>query len=364
MEASAHFEMRANPGASVRRVPEPSVRQAAENVTNYERLAEHSNGQKEAETLTGQCCFLCGGELEKSVSGLFDTRFGIDGTYGVKCCCQCGLEQISPVPTPEELNSLYESHYNFGGEKNTVYTNLREWFLSSFLYRLWIRLDGDISFHARMGTGRLLDVGCNEGRGLKIYARNGFQVEGLEVNETAAAVARDAGFTVHICDLSQFSSCERYDVVVLSNVLEHSLDPRQMLLDVRRILKAGGEVWVSCPNSESWLRSVFGAFWINWHVPFHISQFSTKTSKNLLSEAGFAAIETRQITPALWVSSSFIAKLFAKKGRPTRALRSPILVFGLLMVSRMIFFPALWLGNFFGRGDCLLIVARNPDLPL
>ncbi len=364
MEASAHFEMRANPGTSVRRVPEPSVRQAAENVTNYERLAEHSNGQKEAETLTGQCCFLCGGELEKSVSGLFDTRFGIDGTYGVKCCCQCGLEQISPVPTPEELNSLYESHYNFGGEKNTVYTNLREWFLSSFLYRLWIRLDGDISFHARMGTGRLLDVGCNEGRGLKIYARNGFQVEGLEVNETAAAVARDAGFTVHICDLSQFSSCERYDVVVLSNVLEHSLDPRQMLLDVRRILKAGGEVWVSCPNSESWLRSVFGAFWINWHVPFHISQFSTKTSKNLLSEAGFAAIETRQITPALWVSSSFIAKLFAKKGRPTRALRSPILVFGLLMVSRMIFFPALWLGNFFGRGDCLLIVARNPDLPL
>ncbi len=354
---------RGDPDTSVRKVTEPNMREVAESVTKYEGLAECSNGREGAEALTGQCCLLCGGELEESVSGLFDTRFGIDGTYGVKCCRQCGLEQMSPVPTPEELNSLYESHYNFDGEKNTVYTSLREWFLSSFLYRLWIRLDGDISFHARTGTGRLLDVGCNEGRGLKIYARNGFQVEGLEVNETAAAVARDAGFTVYTCDLRQFTSCERYDVVVLSNVLEHSLDPRQMLLDIRRILKSGGRVWISCPNSKSWLRSVFGRFWINWHVPFHISQFSTETSKNLLSEAGFAAIETRQITPALWVSSSLIAKLFATIGRPTRALRNPILVFGLLIVSRMIFFPALWLGNRVGRGDCLLITARNPDLP-
>jgi SAM-dependent methyltransferase len=270
---------------------------------------------------------------------------------------------MSPAPTSAELSTLYESHYNFGGEKDTVYTNLREWFLSSFLYRLWIRLDGDISFHARTGKGRLLDVGCNEGRGLKIYARNGFQVEGLEFNETAAAVARDAGFTVHTCDLSQFAPCVPYDVVVLSNVLEHSLEPRQMLLDIRRILKPGGQVWISCPNSKSWLRSVFGASWINWHVPFHISQFSSETSKNLLSDAGFASNETRQITPALWVSSSVIAKLFAKKGRPTRALRNPILVFGLLMISRIILFPVLWLGNRAGRGDCLLIVARNPDLP-
>jgi SAM-dependent methyltransferase len=335
------------------------VRLAEVNATGHGPLAQLPNIQDEVQIRDGGSCLLCGGELKQSVTGLFDTRFGIDGIYGVACCRRCGLEQITPVPTPAELKNLYESHYNFGGEKGTLYTNLRERFLSSFLYRLWIRLDGDISFHGRAGQGRLLDIGCNEGRGMKIYAHNGFQAEGLELNETAAEVARRAGFTVHTCDLSHFNSPDPYDVVVLSNVLEHSLDPKQMLLDVARLLKSGGQVWISCPNTRSWLRKTFGSSWINWHVPFHISQFSAETLQKVLTQAGFTAVETSQITPALWVSSSVIARLFAKKGRPTRELRNPILMLGLLMVSRLFFFPGLWLGNQRGRGDCLLVMAAK-----
>jgi 2-polyprenyl-3-methyl-5-hydroxy-6-metoxy-1,4-benzoquinol methylase len=264
-----------------------------------------------------------------------------------------------PVPTAAELKSFYESHYNFGGEKGTIYTSLREWLFSSRIYRLWVRLDGDVSFHCRTGTGLLLDIGCNEGRGLKIYARNGFRVEGLELNETAAAVARKAGFIVHTCDIGELKISSVYDVAVLSNVLEHSPDPRQMLLDVSRNLKPGGQVWISCPNSRSWLRKVFGASWINWHVPFHITQFSTETLENLLRQTGFTTIEVRQITPAHWVASSLIAKIFAKKGKPTRQLRSPILVPILLAFVRFVFFPVLWLGNRRGLGDCLLVTASK-----
>src|SRR5262249_24464284 len=212
---------------------------------------------------------------------------------------RCGFEQLRPVPTASELKNLYESYYNFGGENDTLYTNLRERFLSSSLYRWWTRLDGDISFHDRKGTGRLLDVGCNEGRGLKIYSHNGFQAEGLELNEKAAEVARRAGFTVDTRMLSDFTASTPYDVVILSNVLEHSLDPKQMLLDVRRLLRPGGHVWISCPNGRSWLRSAFGHILINWHVPFHISQFSSDTMHRFLSQTGFGSVEMKQITPAL-----------------------------------------------------------------
>jgi SAM-dependent methyltransferase len=307
-------------------------------------------------------CILCGGALDQCASNLFDTRFGSEGNYEVRRCLRCGLEQIFPVPTPAELKSLYESHYNFGGERRTLYTNLRERFFSSPLYRLWIRVDGDVSFHSRTGFGRLLDIGCNEGRGLKIYARNGFRVEGLELNQTAAAVAREAGFVVHTSDIGDLSVATLYDVVVLSNVLEHSTDPRQMLLDVHRNVKPGGQVWISCPNSRSWLRTVFGSFWINWHVPFHISQFSPETLKNLLQETGFATIGNRQITPAHWVASSLIARMFAKKGRPTLELRNPILVTILLALVRFVLFPALWLGNRRGRGDCLSVTATRLEV--
>jgi len=305
-------------------------------------------------------CTVCQGSTETSLTGLFDTRFGIEGSYEARICRQCGLEQIFPVPTPDQLKDLYQRFYNFGGERGTVYTTLREWFFSSRLYRLWIRLDEDISFHTRRGSGRLLDIGCNEGRTLKNYARNGFQAEGTELNETAAAVARDAGFRVFTGPLDDFAPPLLYDVTVLSNVLEHALDPEAMLLSVRRLLKPGGQVWISCPNNESWLRPVFGRFWINWHVPFHISHFSADTLRSLLEKCGFGLQEARQMTPALWVASSIVARIFAREGKATRQLRNPLLVFALVMLCRVLLFPVLYVGNRLGRGDCLVAVATSP----
>ena len=303
-------------------------------------------------------CVVCAGSTETSVSGLFDTRFGIAGNFEIRRCRRCGLLQLSPLPAADSLKNLYERHYNFSGERGTVYTTLREWFFSSFLYRLWIRLDGDICFHTHTRGGRLLDIGCNEGRTLKNYARNGFQAEGTELNETAAAVAREAGFAVFTGRLDEFIPAVPYDVAVLSNVLEHSLDPKALLLSVRRLLKAKGEVWISCPNSQSWLLAVFGQWWINWHVPFHITHFSARTLRCLLEASGFRRIEIRQITPALWVASSIVSWLFARQGRPTRKLRNPFLIFALVLACRTLLFPLLYWGNQAGCGDCLVVVAR------
>lgn len=304
-------------------------------------------------------CLLCGSGLELTLDDVTDTRFGLPASYQIHRCVCCGLEQTVPVPSATELKELYETHYNFGGERDTLYTRLRERFLFSSLYRLWTKLDGDGSFHQLRGTGRLLDIGCNEGRGLRIYARNGFRAEGLELNTAAARVAQEAGFNVSTCLLTDFAPTSTYDVAVLSNVLEHSLDPRRMLVDVHRILASGGQVWIACPNSESWLRRTFGRSWINWHVPFHISHFSAGTLRRLLSETGYASVRIRHITPAVWAAQSFIAHLFARNGATNRQLRNPFWVGLFMALSRFILFPALWLGNCRGRGDCLLAVAKK-----
>jgi SAM-dependent methyltransferase len=304
-------------------------------------------------------CVLCGAALELSVAGLSDTRFGVPGSYDVYRCTQCDLEQTFPRPSMSELKSLYETYYNFGGETGTRYTRWRERFFFSFLNRVWSFLDGDISFYQQRGTGRLIDIGCNEGRGLQIYAGNGFQVEGLELNETAAAVARESGFIVHTCLLEDFVPAQLYKVVVLSNVLEHSLDPRQMLQDVHRILAPDGQVWISCPNSKSWLRRIFGRSWINWHIPFHIVHFSCVTLRRALEDAGYVQIQFRQITPALWFTQSLIAYLFASKGKKNRQLRNPFLTLSIMLLARFVLFPFLWLANKCGHGDCLLTVATK-----
>jgi len=335
------------------------LRKTAESVHGLQGdIASELTG-KVFETPEKNGCLLCGSELEMTLTGLTDNRLGTLGSYEIRRCVHCGFEQTFPVPTQTELTDLYETHYNFGGERGTLYTKLRERFLLSFLNRVWTWLDGDLAFHRRRGAGRLLDIGCNEGRGLRIYEGNGFRTEGLELNGNAAAVAREAGFKVYTCLLEQFHPERPYDVAVLSNVLEHSLDPRQMLRDVNRVLKGGGEIWISCPNSESWLRRVFGRSWVNWHVPFHISHFSTATLRQLLVETGFMRVEIRQITPALWVAQSAIVSLFARHGRKTQRLRSVFWTLLLMMFVRFALFPALWLGNRFGHGDCLLAVASK-----
>lgn len=196
-------------------------------------------------------CLLCGVPTKVVLSNLADNRFGSEGEYCIAKCHNCGLLQTIPVPDAERLKQLYETFYNFGGEKGTIYTKVREAFFSSIAYRSWMAIDGDISFHSHRGRGRLLDVGCNEGRGMNIYRQNGFDSEGLELNEKAAQDARMAGFTVHTQTLEEFKPDEPFDIIVLSNVLEHAPNPKEMLENVYRVLKPGGQVWISCPNSQS-----------------------------------------------------------------------------------------------------------------
>ena len=308
---------------------------------------------------TAHSCLFCKGKLNIFMDVIYDTRFGVEGSFDICKCNACGLVQLCSYLMSSELKSLYETSYNFGGSKKCLYTKLRKTFFESKIYRLWMAIDGDICFHSRRGSGRLLDVGCNEGRGLNIYKQNGFIAEGLELNEQAADEARKKGFRVFTDSLENIQSEQKYDVVVLSHVLEHSLEPKEMLSNIARVLKTGGQAWISCPNIESWQRDIFGRYWINWHVPFHISFFSAAALKKLLNDSGFEVTKIKYVTPSLWVAQSVIASLFAKRGKQNVAQQSAILLGSLMLITRFLFFPLLWLGNMAGRGDCLTIEARK-----
>jgi SAM-dependent methyltransferase len=304
-------------------------------------------------------CLLCGSELVPVLEGVHDTRFGLPDVYAIHGCRRCGLEHTLPRPSQNELIRLYEDHYNFAEVTGRSYHGLRRLLHSPLFYRLWLALDGDISFHDRRGRGRLLDIGCNEGRGLAFYRANGFQAEGLELNGVAAASARAKGFSVYEEPLETFQPAESYDVIVMSNVLEHFLDIQQALGDVRRLLSDGGEVWISLPNNRSWLRRYFGRAWINWHVPFHIVHFSSKTLTRALQESGFEIRKVSHVTPAFWVAQTIIARFTARPGKVTRGLRDPKLVVPLILLARGLFFPWLWLNNRLSSGDCLVVVAQK-----
>ncbi len=233
--------------------------------------------------------------------------------------------------------------------------------LRSGAYRAWVWLDGDISFVLRSGRGRrLLDVGCNEGRNLQLYEQRGFRPEGVETNPVAAARAKERGCVVHIGDLASIGTEDAdFDVVVLSNVLEHVIDPSAMLVGVLQRLAPGGEIWISCPNAESTGRRLFGRSWINWHPPFHLTHFTAGTLRSLLEKSGFEIVETKTLTPALWIAQSVAAACWGKPGAPTLQMRKPAIMAPLMLSIRGLLFPLLWFQNRKGSGDCLVVTARR-----
>src|SRR6185437_8996713 len=133
-------------------------------------------------------CLLCGAATESVLDGIADWRFGSPGTWHIVHCRACGLEQTAPRPTGPELKMLYETFYNYGGEKGTRYTGWRDRFFAS-----------------------------------KFYRQAGFKPEGLELNAHAAEAARRRGFMVYETDLAHLKPSLPFDRLVLSNVLEHML---------------------------------------------------------------------------------------------------------------------------------------------
>jgi SAM-dependent methyltransferase len=79
-------------------------------------------------------------------------------------------------------------------------------------------------------------------------------------------------------------------MAVMVHVLDHLLDPKAMLAQVRKKLKAGGRVAIVTHNERSLLRSVMGKRW----PPFclqHPELYNPQSIAKLLKSAGYGSVE-------------------------------------------------------------------------
>ena len=135
---------------------------------------------------------------------------------------------------------------------------------------------------------RALEIGCASGRFLERLRSEGWQVEGIEPSDAAAARARSRGLDVRTGTLDSTDlSEETFDAVFAWMVLEHVPDPRRTLEVVHRALKGGGWLTLSVPNAGCWEPWVFGRYWYAYDLPRHLHHFSPRRLRQLLHETGF-----------------------------------------------------------------------------
>ncbi len=83
-------------------------------------------------------------------------------------------------------------------------------------------------------------------------------------------------------------------MIVLGDVIEHLVDPLAALEHIATLLAPGGVLYMTLPDSGSWIARRLGARW--WSVlPTHLQYFTRDSLRVLLERAGY---ETLEITTA------------------------------------------------------------------
>jgi SAM-dependent methyltransferase len=101
---------------------------------------------------------------------------------------------------------------------------------------------------ARLGTGRVLDLGCGTGYGSAELAAHPARVIGMDRIAPAAEARRSAARFVRGELRGLPFASTSFDVVVSFQVIEHLLDPTDYLREVTRVLRPSGALLLTTPN--------------------------------------------------------------------------------------------------------------------
>lgn len=195
-----------------------------------------------------------------------------------------GFWQYKPAPSEAVLAKYYAGkYYQQGlGSYAVAYTpeEIEYFRLKPLLMLLQLkRLQG-----LRRGM-TFLDVGCGEGWALDRFFREGFKVTGVDFSDYGVKKFNPGvrkflhqGNAYEL--LKDFRKQRRtWDVILLANVLEHVINPEELIRTLRKLLRPQGKLIVIAPNDFSSLHTVLlkkkyidRSFWLAY--PDHLSYFN------------------------------------------------------------------------------------------
>ena len=120
------------------------------------------------------------------------------------------------------------------------------------------------------------------------------------MSDLAARRLREEGFIVHVGTMEALAGgLGAYDVVVMTETIEHVREPRLLMEATVRVIRPGGALYLTTPHVDSLSRRLLGARWRPIEVPEHLFYFNPRSMRRLLRAVGLrpAAIWTDGINP-------------------------------------------------------------------
>ncbi len=270
-------------------------------------------------------CVVCVEKMELWYGGMFDDRYGVPGFYDLLRCVTCGLVRTSPALREDALPGLYARYYP---RKNIDIASLSKQLNDSVSVIGWFRIwlsgaDNQGHYYALPGM-KVLDYGCGVGISLLELQRMGAEGYGIETDPNVRRVAEHFKLNIHIGSFEEdpFPGT-KFDLISLSQVIEHIPEPGRLLRALRERLKDNGRVILCFPNVDSIYRRLFGRRWINWHVPYHVHHFNRNSFSKLCEREGWKVVRWKTVTPNLWTVLQLRALLVHSRMGEPNPLWSP-----------------------------------------
>lgn len=167
-----------------------------------------------------------------------------------------------------------------------------------------LRLDF-IQQRAKLKTKKILDVGCGGGLLTEGLAALGGTAYGIDLGQSALAVARlhlkESGLNVVYEQISAedfaLQHPEEFDIVTCLELLEHVPDPYSTIEACATLTRPGGQVFFSTinRNPKSWLYAIVGAEYVLNLLPKGTHDYRKLIKPSELEEwaraAGLSALE-------------------------------------------------------------------------
>jgi ubiquinone/menaquinone biosynthesis C-methylase UbiE len=191
-----------------------------------------------------------------------------------------------------------------------------------------------------------LDLGCGDGQITERVARivDAKEVYGIDIDNGVLESAKLRGIETFALDLSKDKiplNDNGIDLVTAFELIEHLVNPDNMLKEVFRVLVQGGYLLLSTPNLASWVNRIVmllgyqpynaeASTEILAGVPIraysfrepagHIRPYTLRALKELLSYHGFEIVKVRGAPGVHPRKITLLDKLFSKKASIARRL--------------------------------------------
>jgi SAM-dependent methyltransferase len=229
-------------------------------------------------------------------------------------CESCGTGFLNRPPHLQWLQSIYQ----FSGQALTQAITLGEVLAKEDKFPN-CKLDAErMSHQAHLfngsGNTQALDIGSGFGFYTQALRTVGYRTVGINPGKYENEVFRALNGDEPVAMMFEnYEPSEQFGVAVMSQVLEHMLEPDRAIHKVSGLLASGGVLACAVPNYDSFLVKLLGTkdnacLWI----PEHVNFFTQNGLKSLMERNGLRVVKTEQITR---VPFNALSKRLSLKGK-------------------------------------------------